>query len=642
MQAKNVMLLGFINKAVEYLDKNFDDETPNSRLAGLKNIDLATIKEELSENLDSSLGMMQSTMTSLLKAGEEAFYEFANIPKEDEKSFADLMANEFDVEPKKDNTKELANLLQFYSLDTIELDDEDETAEETVEEPVEETEEENDTVLQSDPTEDDLILEELEEEVETPASELDDEAKAMMEMIAKNVEKTSETVVEKPVNVQTPETKSCEEQIEEIFTEIEDNNTIDHEKIAKIETEDDIFNQIFDNTLKESENTSDESETESVPAEEEISNETEELDIPSEMFVELVEEVNSIFEEDANVPSEMVVELVDSKKEETVLEEVPVEETVTEEYIESPGYVDEGQKQFDVMMEELRLKMKKDEEEEAAIAEAKRIEEEKLAELKRLEEERLAEERRLEEERLAEEARIAEEKRLEEERLAEEARLAELRRLEEKRLEKERQLEEARHTEEAKLAEEARLAEEKRLEEERLEAEKAAEEANKVAKEVVEETTETTVEPAEKSYISDLIAELRTQMIREDAQRAEEERKMNEIYDEISKKYPYLPKSFVTIVYDLKDELSNAYPANEELILLNRIRFKNVENLRQFVEITLNHGYQINADEKKMIVDIFRPFVNSDGRIITNIFEVANQASLLEGEYEGYRVITED
>ncbi|MDO4199076.1 MAG: hypothetical protein Q4D13_08845 [Erysipelotrichaceae bacterium] len=131
-------------------------------------------------------------------------------------------------------------------------------------------------------------------------------------------------------------------------------------------------------------------------------------------------------------------------------------------------------------------------------------------------------------------------------------------------------------------------------------------------------------------------------MIKEDEEKAEEERKRAQAYEEISGMYPYLPKSFISIVYDLKEELANSYPQGVELVLLNRIRFKDVEKLRQFVEITLNHGYQINADEEQLIVDIMNSFINSDGKIIMDIFEVANQAYVLEGEYEGYRVIYEE
>ncbi|MEE3409373.1 MAG: hypothetical protein VZQ95_08280, partial [Erysipelotrichaceae bacterium] len=99
---------------------------------------------------------------------------------------------------------------------------------------------------------------------------------------------------------------------------------------------------------------------------------------------------------------------------------------------------------------------------------------------------------------------------------------------------------------------------------------------------------------------------------------------------------------FIRSVYDLKETIAREYPLNEKIIILHRTSFNNVENLRQYVEITLKHGYMINADEKKMIVDAFRQHINTDGKIITSIFEVANQSALLSGEYEGYRVLFED
>ena len=52
-----------------------------------------------------------------------------------------------------------------------------------------------------------------------------------------------------------------------------------------------------------------------------------------------------------------------------------------------------------------------------------------------------------------------------------------------------------------------------------------------------------------------------------------------------------------------------------------------------FSEIT------VNADEDKMIVDVFKEYINTDGKIITSIFDVSNQAALLGGEYDGYRVL---
>ena len=123
---------------------------------------------------------------------------------------------------------------------------------------------------------------------------------------------------------------------------------------------------------------------------------------------------------------------------------------------------------------------------------------------------------------------------------------------------------------------------------------------------------------------------------------AEINKEFKEVYDKIHAAYPYLSNGFIRSVYDLKETIAREYPLNEKIIILHRTSFNNVENLRQYVEITLKHGYMINADEKKMIVDAFRQHINTDGKIITSIFEVANQSALLSGEYEGYRVLFED
>ena len=56
----------------------------------------------------------------------------------------------------------------------------------------------------------------------------------------------------------------------------------------------------------------------------------------------------------------------------------------------------------------------------------------------------------------------------------------------------------------------------------------------------------------------------------------------------------------------------------------------------------LSHNFQINVDEKQMIVDTFKNYINEDGLILNEIFSVANQAKLLCGDYEGYRILTKE
>ena len=124
-------------------------------------------------------------------------------------------------------------------------------------------------------------------------------------------------------------------------------------------------------------------------------------------------------------------------------------------------------------------------EEEARIAEQKRIEAERLAAEKAEEEARIAEQKRIEAERLAveraeaarlkaeEEARIAEQERIEAERLAAEKAEEEARIAEQKRIEAERLAAEMAEAARLKAEEEARIAEQERIEAERLAAERA-------------------------------------------------------------------------------------------------------------------------------------------------------------------------
>ena len=126
MEPKNVMLLGFINKAVEYLEKHMDEQS-DAKLAQLKNLDLNALESELKGNLDSSLGTMNSTIETLLQAGEDSFDKFIDIPQK--KRISNEIDKMFDVnldtdEP-LDQKASLEDLLSFYNLsDDMLLDEE--------------------------------------------------------------------------------------------------------------------------------------------------------------------------------------------------------------------------------------------------------------------------------------------------------------------------------------------------------------------------------------------------------------------------------------------------------------------------------------------------------------------------------------
>ncbi|MGN1405054.1 MAG: O-methyltransferase [Erysipelotrichaceae bacterium] len=157
---------------------------------------------------------------------------------------------------------------------------------------------------------------------------------------------------------------------------------------------------------------------------------------------------------------------------------------------------------------------------------------------------------------------------------------------------------------------------------------------------VVEEAKSEILEDKKSSYVDTLLSELDEELEKEINKRKVSGH--DDIYHAIAELYPFLSMAFIKSAYNLKEEIVNSYPDGLKLILLHRVNFREVEYLRKFCEIMLNHDYQINADEKKMIVDTFKMHTNEDGLILNDIFSVANQARLLCGDYEGYRVLTKE
>jgi len=414
LKPKNIVLLGFVNKAVEYLDEHMDEETPDYKLSKLKNIDLVALEDELNKNLSSSLGSMQSTMTSLLKAGNEAFNDFLDSHKEASdltQELNDILDVDLDSKQvvKKDDKQELQDLLSFYNLeDRFDFSTEEDDSE--IEEALEDRQMEEEIVL----SEEEKMLQQIAES----ANDIKDDDKAGYSEIYNDLQEKQNTEL------------------------------------------DDIFNQIVDHEKN-----------------------------PDVKVQITADEVNRLFKEQ--------IIKVDKQQSKSETKPAQVLDSVSKpDIVENPGVDSQA--------------------EESKQADA----------------------------------------------------------------------------------------------------------------------------PAEaKPYVNSLIEDLKQQMAREEeAQRVKDETN-KEVYDRILETYPYLPISFIKNVYDLKDSINLDYQYCKNIVVLHRVNFATIDELQQFAEIVLQHGYQINADEKQKIVDCFIQLKNKEGKIIANIFTVANQASLLHGEYEGYRVI---
>ena len=678
------MLLGFVNRAVEYIDKHMDEE-PDARLAELKNIDLASIKDELADNLDLSLGTMQSTMSTLLKAGNEAFDRF--IENHGQRSFYDEINNIFDEDKDKqkeeedsvlNNQDKLASLLSFYNLeDDFDIEEESEEEEKNVEESKE-------VVVENKEEKEEEVEENKKEVVEEETEyELSPEDHELMKEIAKNASSDDDT---RPLPLHYD--KKTNEDIDSIFNEIienenndkvediepleennEDNGLVDQllEELPPIDTT--LIDELLDKIISVKDDNNIDATNE--PKQEEVLPNDDNKDVLGNS-----ELIQNIIESSLNQDEEVLEEVKET--EQPLIEEsndVNSSELV-ENIIENSLNQDED---INNNSEELMVEDDTNEEVSSAdidtnISEDTKTQNEDINDDNHIEEQPSVNEDvndSIEEEEPIEENEFIndfndylgpvyahevienplvdihfDEPVEEEETIADEV-FDDSANFEEISASKviENPLVDI-HLDEPIEEETVDIADP--VIEEDSNAEVIEEDVNETAKEDAnnevesEEKVEETVKDTnnnDKPYVSTLLDDLKKQLETEAEIKKQKEEKNKEIYDRISRMYPYLSKSFVKTVFDLKEDFARDYSNGQKVVVLHRIKFMNVDNLRQFAEIALNHDYLINVDENKLIVDIFKQFDNSDGKILANIYEIANQGCLLNGTYEGYNVI---
>ena len=533
MKPKNVVLLGFVNKAVEYLNNHADDASGAS-LTELKNIDLETLKAELDDELKDSLDKPQSDINTLMNAGEEAFDKFMNAKgkKEDLSiEFDRIFDVDFDDDAASDQKEELNDLLSLYDLS-----DELETADDVIDN--EEEEEINELI---DSVED--FFDELPEE---------DEDVKFLEEIQKNIEKENKARIEE-------ENKARIKKENEARLKEEKEARIEKEKKARIEKENEA--RLIEEIQKSFE------ESEAVP-------ETEEDDTPFELNEEEIELLKTIASNVNRIEDRNQVYTGEAKELDSIFSELVAAENnvpAPEEHYETPTinriqeYIrvdipDEEQNRF--IENPLVDFTGSDEEERVQGVYPEQVDKNDIVNL---------------------------------------------------------------------MKDITPLSDTYYSEIEDFIDRQEREEAEKKEAHVSDD-----------KYISTLIDDLKNKMDVEAETKRLQEEAYRETYEKIHKAYPYLSDDFIRNVYEMKGSIADEYPLDEKIVILHRTHFKDVENLRQYVEIALKHGFMMNADEKKMIVDVFKQYTNTDGKVITSIFEVANQSALLSGDYEGYRVLFED
>ena len=230
------MLLGFVNKAADYLNKHLGEDLGTS-LTELKNIDLEKLKKELEEELKGKLDPLASPIQTLMDAGGEVFDKFITTEKKDDNLLNDfdrIFDVDLDDEKPVEKKDEIQDLLSYYDLagefdideDALDEDEKDDKAlnyDEVI--PEEEEKPIPDEVLAEK-----SIFEATDNEDELPY-ELNEEEKKMLETISQNVNR-------KPEKRSEASLSGANKELDTIFSELveaeDDKEDVKKEEIEEV------------------------------------------------------------------------------------------------------------------------------------------------------------------------------------------------------------------------------------------------------------------------------------------------------------------------------------------------------------------------------------------------------------------------
>ncbi len=115
-----------------------------------------------------------------------------------------------------------------------------------------------------------------------------------------------------------------------------------------------------------------------------------------------------------------------------------------------------------------------------------------------------------------------------------------------------------------------------------------------------------------------------------------DEQKYSAEVEEIAGLYPFLSKKFIEKVYLQNDKLNEDYPQETLVEIKHYASFSEDDVLLHFARIMENNGYEVIKNEKDFIV--IKKFYSEKDRLISEIYNVANQVSNLGGLYTGYEI----
>ena len=117
----------------------------------------------------------------------------------------------------------------------------------------------------------------------------------------------------------------------------------------------------------------------------------------------------------------------------------------------------------------------------------------------------------------------------------------------------------------------------------------------------------------------------------------DEDKEYGPTVQEIQKMYPELSLNFINNTFEQNDKFNEEYVGNVKVE--HHISFQDESDLNIFIDVCKDNKYEVEKDGTS--VKVISKFTNEKGSIMSDIFNVANQSLLLNGQYLGYKIEVE-
>lgn len=131
------------------------------------------------------------------------------------------------------------------------------------------------------------------------------------------------------------------------------------------------------------------------------------------------------------------------------------------------------------------------------------------------------------------------------------------------------------------------------------------------------------------------LVEAEDQNLEEEVFGKKEEEAVSQTVKEIGLLYPHLSIRFIEKVLSQLPQYNEEFGSGEDCRIIHKIQFDEAKNLMRFIEVVRSVGYEVVGTDEDGHILIQLDFKNQDSKILSEIYNVANQSSLLNGRYKG-------